>query len=186
VEKRIVRLGKEQILEDIFDDLRRVFQIVQEYSKRVERETGLTGPQVWTIRTIAENEPIKISDIARLMYLHVATVVGIVDRLEARGLAVRTRDQQDRRVVHVALTKEGRELVANAPQVAQIMLLSGLEDLPDRKLKTIQSGLDLMVRILKAQHVPAKLLMSEEVNSPRRAMRNHSMPASKNSSLPGC
>jgi DNA-binding MarR family transcriptional regulator len=155
---------KTVVLSEIFDNLRRVFQVVHEHSRRVERDTGLTGPQVWAIRVIAENEPIKVSNIARRMYLHVATVVGIVDRLEARGLVHRTRDTKDRRVVHVALTAEGRALVASAPQVAQGKLLSGLEELPDRKLKTIHAGLELMVRLLNAQKLPPRLLLSQEVN----------------------
>jgi hypothetical protein len=45
------------------------------------------------------------------------------------------------------------------------MLLFGLEMLPDRKLRTIQSGLDTMVRILNAQNIPPKMLLSEEVNA---------------------
>ena len=159
--------GKPVLLAEIFDNLRRVFQVVHEHSRRVERDTGLTGPQVWAVRVIADSEPIKISSIARRMYLHVATVVGIVDRLEARGLVRRTRDTKDRRVVYVELTKEGRILIANAPQVAQGMLLSGLEELPDRKLKTIHSGLELMVRLLNAQKLPPKLILSQEVNEPK-------------------
>lgn len=160
-------VDKARTLSEIFDNLRRVFQVVHEHSRRVERDTGLTGPQVWAIRVIADHEPIKISGIAKRMYLHVATVVGIIDRLEARHFVRRTRDTKDRRVVYVELTKEGRSMVANAPQVAQGMLLSGLEELPDRKLKTIHSGLELMVRLLNAQKLPPKLLLSQEVNVPK-------------------
>jgi DNA-binding MarR family transcriptional regulator len=155
---------KTEVLSQIFDDLRRVFQVIHEYSRRVERATGLTGPQVWAIRVISEDQPIKISSLARRMYLHVATVVGIVDRLEARKLVRRVRSDKDRRVVHVELTAQGRELVQNAPQVAQWMLIEGLEDLPDRKLKTIQSGMAMMVKILNAHHLPPQLLMSQEIN----------------------
>ena len=162
--KKTAALDKTRTLSEVFDNLRRVFQVVHEHSRRVERETGLTGPQVWAIRVIAEKEPIKISGIAKRMYLHVATVVGIIDRLETRNFVRRIRDTKDRRVVYVELTKEGRSLVASAPQVAQGVLLSGLEELPDRKLKTIHAGLELMVRLLNAQKLPPKLLLSQEVN----------------------
>jgi MarR family transcriptional regulator, organic hydroperoxide resistance regulator len=155
-----------QVLAEINDNLRRVFQAVQEHSKRVERETGLTGPQAWTIRVIADNEPINISDIARRMYLHVATVVGIVDRLELRGFVRRTRDQKDRRVVYVMLTEEGRLLIANAPQVAHSLLLSGLDVLPNRKLKTVQAGFEILARILSSQNLPPQMLTTEESNNP--------------------
>ena len=153
-----------QIIIEIFDNFRRVFQAVQEQSKRVERETGLTGPQAWTMRTLADHGPIKISDIARRMYLHVATVVGIIDRLEIRGFVRRTRDLKDRRVVHVELTEEGRSVVSKAPQVAQGMLLAGMELMPSRKLRTLHSGLEMMVGLLDAQKLPPKLMLSDEMN----------------------
>lgn len=162
---------KEEVLAGIFDDLRRVFQVVHEYSRRVERDTGLTGPQVWAIRVIAERAPIKVSALAERMYLHVATVVGILDRLEARGLVTRLRNTKDRRVVHVELTDAGRSLVAGAPQVAQGMLISGLEVLSDRELQTIRNGLEMMVRILNAQKLAPKLILSQEVNEPIRSPR---------------
>ncbi|HWI40886.1 MAG TPA: MarR family transcriptional regulator, partial [Verrucomicrobiae bacterium] len=103
---------------DILDNIRRVFQVVNEQSKRVERETALTGPQVWAIKTIAREEPVRVSALARRMYLHPATVGGILDRLEKRGLVVRTRSEEDRRVVEVTLTPEGRLLVETSPEVA--------------------------------------------------------------------
>jgi len=42
------------------------------------------------------------------MYLHPATVVGILDRLESRGLMKRMRSRDDRRVVNVQLTDDGK------------------------------------------------------------------------------
>ena len=38
--------NKRLIISNIIDNLRRVFQILNEQSKKVERETGLTGPQL--------------------------------------------------------------------------------------------------------------------------------------------
>jgi DNA-binding MarR family transcriptional regulator len=109
----------------IIDNLRRVFQVVNEFSKRAVRTAGLTGPQLWTIKTISEESPIRVSDLARRMHLHPATVVGILDRLEARGLVQRTRSTEDRRVVIVELTASGQELVIRAPLVAQGLLVGG-------------------------------------------------------------
>ena len=82
---------KPHIVSEIIDNLRRVFQVVNEQSKKSERQTGLTSPQLWAIKTIAQEAPIMVSEIARRMYLHSATVVGILDRLEKQGLAARIR-----------------------------------------------------------------------------------------------
>ncbi len=151
----------------IIDNLRRVFQVVNEQSKRAEHETGLTGPQLWAIKIIAESAPIKVSDLARKMYLHPATVVGIIDRLETRGFVERTRSTKDRRVVEITLTDQGKEVVAQSPEVAQGLLVKGLEVLPDKKLAHIFDGLEQLVKILGAQEIPPQLILSQEVNLPR-------------------
>ena len=151
---------------EIIDNLRRVFQVVNEQSKKAEHETGLTGPQLWAIKTIAQEAPIMVSEIARRMYLHPATVVGILDRLEKQELVVRIRSTEDRRVVRVELTAQGRALVKKSPEVAQGLLVAGLEKLSSNKLENIARALDQMTDILGAQNIPPQLILSPEVNKP--------------------
>ncbi|ABK98701.1 transcriptional regulator, MarR family [Pelobacter propionicus DSM 2379] len=151
---------------NIVDNIRRVFQVINEHSKRVEKVTGITGPQLWAIKRIAENAPIKGAELARRMYLHPTTIVGILDRLETRGLVVRTRSKVDRRVVEVNLTEQGNELVRNAPEVAQGILVQGLEKLPEERLLKISEGIEELIRILDAREIPPQLMRSREVNLP--------------------
>lgn len=151
---------------EIVDNLRRVFQVVNEQSKKAEHATGLTGPQLWAIKTIAQDAPIMVSELARRMYLHPATVVGILDRLEKQGLAVRMRSTEDRRVVMIALTEQGRALVKKAPKLAQGLLVEGLERLTTKKLMVIAQALDQMAAILGAQNIPPQLFLSPELNVP--------------------
>jgi DNA-binding MarR family transcriptional regulator len=158
---------KSKLVAGMIDNIRRVFQAVNEYSKKAERETGLTSPQLWAIKVIAEGAPIKVSELARRMYLHPATVVGILDRLEGRELVMRTRSKEDRRVVEIELTEQGRELLTKSPEVAQGLLVKGLETLPKDKLFQLDEGLKSLVRILGAQEIPPKLLLSPEVNLPK-------------------
>ncbi|HET6421603.1 MAG TPA: MarR family transcriptional regulator [Geobacteraceae bacterium] len=159
-------MSKAKMVADIIDNLRRVFQAVNEYSKKAERETGLTGPQLWAIKVLADAAPIKVSELARRMYLHPATVVGILDRLEARGLVTRTRSREDRRVVEIDLTDLGKGIVNRAPEVAQGLLVRGLEPLADKDLVRIADGLNQLVKILGVQEIPPTLLLSSEVNVP--------------------
>jgi DNA-binding MarR family transcriptional regulator len=102
------------------------------------------------------------------MYLHPATVIGILDRLACLDLIKRTRSRKDRRVVHVSLTKAGKEVVGRSPEVAQGMIVSGLETLSAQGLGKISDGMKEMVKILQAQELPPKLLLSQEVNLPVR------------------
>lgn len=171
IRQRAGMMKKNDLISLIADDLRRVFQVVNEHSKRAMKETGLTGPQLWAIKVVAGHGPIRVSDLARRLYLHSATVVGIIDRLEAQGLVRRTRSEEDRRVVMVDLTEEGRELVERAPEVAQGLLVAGLERISRDNLETISEGLRLMVELLGAQNLPPQLILSPEVNRLRASER---------------
>jgi DNA-binding MarR family transcriptional regulator len=149
----VVMLKRAEETSAVIDNLRRLFHAINEYSKSAELITGLTGPQLWALKILAYTAPLKISDLARRMYLRPATVVGIIDRLEVKGLVTRTRSKEDRRAVDLSLSESGKEVVSKAPEVAQIMLLNGLEELPDDQFNHVVNGMQLMVRILAAENI---------------------------------
>lgn len=159
---------KPVMVADIIDDIRRIFQVLTERSRKIEHETSLTGPQLWVVKILKETSPMKVSDLARRMYLHPATMVGLLDRLEAKNLLKRTRSEKDRRVVFIDLTEQGHELEINSPEVVQNLLVSGLEKLTVPDLKVISGGLEQIVTILGAKDVPPQLIMSSEINVPKR------------------
>lgn len=157
---------KSLIISNIIDNLRRVFQILNEQSKKVKRETGLTGPQLWAIKTINENSSVNVSDLAHKLYLHPTTVIGIIDRLEKQNLVKRRRSKNDRRVVWIELTGKGNNLIKSAPEVAQGLLVEGLEEISTNNLIEIDRSMKLLVKIFGAQKTPPKLILSTEVNVP--------------------
>jgi DNA-binding MarR family transcriptional regulator len=160
-------MTKTATVAEIINNIRRVFQVFNDYSKKAKRETGLTGPQLWAIKMIAENAPVKVSDLARLMFVQPATVVGILDRLERKGLAARTRSREDRRVVTIELTQAGKGLVNQAPEVVQGHLVKGLESLPAQRLLLIEEGMEQLVKILGAQEIPPRLILAREETLPQ-------------------
>jgi DNA-binding MarR family transcriptional regulator len=159
--------NKKPIISNIIDNLRRVFQILNEQSKKVEKETGLTSPQLWAIKTINESSPINVSDLANRLYLHPTTVIGIIDRLEKQDLVTRRRSKDDRRVVWIELTDKGNDLIKSAPEVAQGLLVSGLEKIAASNLIEIDRSMKHLVKIFGAQKTPPKLILSTEVNVPQ-------------------
>ena len=153
-------MGKADEIPEVIDNLRRIFQAVTEYSKSAERETTLTGPQLWALKILAQDAPLRVSELARRMYLRPATVVGILDRLEARGLVTRNRSEKDRRAVDLDLTGAGRTLVVNAPEVAQAILIKGLDALSEDQFSQVLEGMQRMVQILGAEHLTPQPLHS--------------------------
>lgn len=153
-------INKADQIPQIIDDLRRIFQAINEYSRSAEKETELTGPQLWALKILAATAPLRVSELARQMYLSPATVVGILDRLEAKKLVTRERCKEDRRAVDLCLTEIGQEVVAKAPEVAQVMLVKGLEALSEAQFSQICEGMQLMVRILGAEQITPQPLHS--------------------------
>lgn len=157
---------RDQEIADVLDNLRRVFRVVHRYSKRAEKVGGLTGPQLWAMKVLAESAPIRVTDLARRMYLHPSTVVGILNRLEQQTMVTRTRSEKDHRVVTVSLTGKGCDTVSKIPEIAQGLLLKGLRELSGGDLETVSEGLRRLVVILGVEEMPPPLLLSPEVNVP--------------------
>lgn len=153
-------MSRSEQIPEVIDNLRRIYQAVTEYSRGAERETELTGPQLWALKILAIQAPLRVSELARQMYLRPATVVGILDRLEAKGLVTRTRSQKDRRAVDVELTCAGSGVVAKAPEVAQIMLVDGLSALAEEEFDRVIEGMRHMVKVLGAEHLMPQPLHS--------------------------
>jgi len=74
----------------------------------IARELGLRPATFGALRAL--DEPRTMSEIAAILHCDNSNVTGIVDGLEARGLALRTTSEEDRRVKLIALTAEGRRV----------------------------------------------------------------------------
>jgi DNA-binding MarR family transcriptional regulator len=164
--------SKATLVAGIIDDIRRVFYVLAGQSRKAEHETGLTGSQLSVVKMLDGSSPLMVSDLARRMYLHPATMVGLLDRLEAKGLVQRARSEKDRRVVHVFITVQGRELVRNSPEVVQGLLVKGLETLAEKKIKVISDGLEQIVNILGVLEDPPKFIHSSDVNLPGKRRKS--------------
>lgn len=65
-----------------------------------------TDARCWDL--IDQHGPLTAGDLARRAALTTGAVTGVLDRLEAKGLIHRRRDEGDRRKVYVELTDEAR------------------------------------------------------------------------------
>lgn len=89
------------------------------------------------------------------MHLSASTLVGVLDRLEAKGLVTRTRDHVDRRRIHVEATTLGEHRERHAPEPLQGHLERQLEELSEREQTSIAQVLEHLVVLMEAQHIEA-------------------------------
>src|SRR5215813_8228817 len=78
---------------------------------RLLREFGLSSPTQYNILRIlrGEGKPLPILEIASRTITVVPGITGLIDRLEQAGFVNRLRCEKDRRVIYVALTRQGTE-----------------------------------------------------------------------------
>jgi len=139
----------------VFQSLRRIIRAVDLHSKKLSAQHKITGPQLMCLLAVADHEPVTGSAIARHVHLSPSTVIGILDRLEAKELIRRERDPKDRRLVRVSLAEQGRALVKSAPSLLQDKLAEAMNDLPEADQATIAGSLDQIVEMMEVRDVDA-------------------------------
>ncbi len=148
-------MARDGAISEIMQSVRRIFKAIQDYSHEVSSKFGITGPQLWALKTISQNGSLSLRDLSERMYLHPSTITGVVDRLEKKGYVTRKRDQVDRRVIYVELTADGRKLVRKAPNPAQGKMIYGLKNLKEKELNLIYDSVQKLVEIMEAQNIKA-------------------------------
>jgi DNA-binding MarR family transcriptional regulator len=99
----------------LFQAMRRLQQAGEVHAKRVARHGRLTPMQLLILRVLADETRLTASALSRRVSLTAATLSGLLDRLEERGLLQRQRDEQDRRRQWLVLAEAGRTLLEEAP-----------------------------------------------------------------------
>ena len=150
----------------VLQALRQIIRAVDLHSRQLLGEHQITGPQLITLLTVEESEPVTASAIAGHIHLSPSTVIGILDRLETKGLIRRDRDPKDRRMVQVSLTEQGRVVAGNAPSPLQDTLAEAMEKLPETELLIIAESLERIVGFMQMQHVDAGPILSTGPISP--------------------
>jgi len=125
-----------------------LLQYIDLFSRRMLRDFGVSGPQLWALRTIAIRRGLTIGELAGEMYLHISTVSVLLDRLEERGLVDRERSAPDRRIVRLQLTPAGREILYRAPEPPRSLLARRLKSMSEREQMGIRDGVRRLARLM--------------------------------------
>lgn len=150
--------------DEVLRSLRRIIRAVDLYSRRLISEHGLSGPQLLCLRQLDARGALPTGRLAEAMSLSAATVCGILDRLEARGLLTRERQAEDKRRVVVDLSPAGRALVRGAPPPLQESFLSKLRGLPLGQQAQINRTLKKLVEMMAAEDLDAAPILAEDLD----------------------
>ena len=149
-------------IQGVVNALRRITKAIHEFSKAVDREFGITGPQLWAMRTISELGGCSAGDLASRLCVHPSTITGVIQRLEDKRLIDRQKREDDRRAVVLTLTPAGKKLLERAPHPAQGQLVGALSHFPPEDVSKLRTMLDDIVGAMELGDSKARFFFSDD------------------------
>jgi DNA-binding MarR family transcriptional regulator len=152
--------GDGPVTVQVVEALRRIIRAVDLHSRALVHKYRLTGPQLVVLRAIADTRPASVGEIARTVYLSQATVTGILDRLETRGLVTRSRSSDDRRRVVASLAPSAEEKLRSAPPLLQEHFIQRFLELEESEQRGILASLERVVSLMEARDLDATPILA--------------------------
>lgn len=121
-------MGK-NINKNIEKNIRNIAKYLNEYTKDHLKCYNLTLGRFHVMRVIMESQPVSMGEIHEELHMANSTVTVIVNYLHDADLVERKRDSNDRRVVLLEITEQGKEIMASLLEKRQKFMKKALVDM---------------------------------------------------------
>jgi DNA-binding MarR family transcriptional regulator len=114
--------------------------------RRRSRTLSLTA--LSTLATLERTGPRRLTDLAVTEEITQPSMTSLVSQLEQSGFAERRRDRVDGRVVLVAITRAGRQLVRERRRVGAQTLTELIDKLDEQDAAELKAALPALLRLV--------------------------------------
>lgn len=118
--------------------------------------SAISITEIHIIEKIGLTEPARMSEIAHLLGVTLATLTVACDKLEAKDLVRRARSRADRRVVHVTLTPRGRAVYEYHRSFHERMISSILDTLSPEQSAVLAQSLEKLQDFFNREEAAAE------------------------------
>ena len=139
---------------EVLGKFREIFRAAKLATAGSERAAGVTAAELWALAELHSHPGARVSDLTILLSLRQSTVSNLVERLVQAKLVTRRRNDADRRVVRLYLSRAGEQLIAGAPESARGVLPDALERLPADELRHLDAQLTKLLGAM-SRRVPS-------------------------------
>lgn len=139
--------------EEVLISIRQIIRAIDLHSKRLSKESGLTGPQLILMRSIRELGEVTIRELSNHTNMSQATATTILDRLERQELVTRVRSVQDKRKVHAHLTEKGLAVLDQAPMPLQQNFINKFQRLEEWEQSLLLSSVQRISSMMNAEDI---------------------------------
>ena len=127
----------------------KLIETLFEISRFMKQEMSYTGNlthlsilQIQTLVFLNQNKNVSMTDIAGHFHIELPSATSLLNKLCDQKLVERTEDEQDRRLVIIALTSEGKTLLRQAMQQRKVKIQNILDFLSEKERTDLLSILE--------------------------------------------
>ena len=111
---------KEETIFDIIHNMDKFTNnLIIQWNKIFNEELGVS--HILLLGHLTSKEKSRPSDIAKVLGLTPPTVTHLTEKLVKKKLAVRSTDEEDRRIVYLSITDAGKEILERANLEGQVL-----------------------------------------------------------------
>lgn len=134
----------------VLAQFRVIFGSARDHSRRIEQQTGISGPALRALATISAQPGIGVTALARALLVRQPTASNIVEELVESGLVRRRRASADQRVVELQPSARAARVLGAAPGPAVGVLPAALSALSPAELAALEAMLAAVINHLGA------------------------------------
>jgi DNA-binding MarR family transcriptional regulator len=132
-----------------WDGMRRMTQEASSLFNCCAAATGLTVLQVGILMEVHRLGTVSIGTLGKNMCIAGGNISNLCKKMETMGLLSRTRSQQDERVVMVAITPKGTELLRQGMETLTSRVEEVIQEEPQENLDEMLQGIQKMNQLLQ-------------------------------------
>jgi DNA-binding MarR family transcriptional regulator len=115
--------------------------------RRSDPQTGVSAAQLSAL-SVLMGGPRTIGELASAEQVRPPTISRVIRELEALGMVARTADARDGRVVWIASTEAGQEVLSRGRELRVAALTAAVADLSEAERATLAAGLAVLEHVL--------------------------------------
>ena len=147
---------------EIMISVRKIVRAINLESKRVEKNFGISIPQLLTLKYLKEKPDYKTTmrSLREFLSLNASTVTGIVSRLETKGFIAQLPDPSDKRSTPIVLTSKGDDLIKKTNLSLHEKISKNLEALNEEEYSAIVESFQTIINFLNIEDLDASPIIT--------------------------
>jgi MarR family 2-MHQ and catechol resistance regulon transcriptional repressor len=141
----------EERLNQMVDDIYLFFPLFRKKlfkHKKNLKQNRMSHSYYHILKVLKKCGELPMSEIGRMVYISKSNMTSLIDNLVANNLAERLPHKNDRRVINIALTEEGNELLNEWRKHSNNEIKMNLSTLSDEDLKKFSDSVKNLKEIL--------------------------------------